>query len=209
MWQKARDRSLAPASHLDTTCLHTEGGTYMYHLTMCSSSCGVCRCSGHVSNGARWQMSEACRNMYTCTGQKNGNVRVPSRPGMSGPAGLVTLSWVRRDHSPVCKVEGRYMYVPDVLVDRLDFFIRCPGGSDPYRPTQTTTAASFYLQYFRLSVCFIPKDRHLAGELQTLYLVIYRMPVITAAGRRSKLCAGEVSAQSFPWAARGPSNQAE
>lgn len=103
--------------------------------------------------------------MYTCTGQKNGNVRVPSRPGMLGPAGLVTLSWVR--------------------------------------------PASFYLQYFRLSVCFIPKDRHLAGELQPLYLVIYRMPVITAAGRRSKLGAGEVSAQSFPWAARGPSNQAE
>lgn len=22
MWQKARDRSLAPVSHLDTTCLH-------------------------------------------------------------------------------------------------------------------------------------------------------------------------------------------
>lgn len=168
MWQKARDRSLAPVSHLDTTGpAYIRYLRYMYRLTMCSSSCGVRRCSGHVSNGARLRMSEACRNKQDRrrdAWKANKSICESPQSDMSGPTGPVPLSWVRRDHRCAKSRDDMcQMYWSIVLISLIT------SGAWVCQIQTDTNNSSILLVLSSVSVCFIPKDRHLTGELQTLY----------------------------------------
>lgn len=140
---------------------------YMYRLTMCSSSCGVRRCSGHVSNGARLWMSEACRNKQhrrRDAWKANKSICQSPQSDMSGPTGPVPLSWVRRDHRCAKSRDDMcQMYWSIVLISLIT------SGAWVCQIQTDTNNSSILLVLSSVSVCFIPKDRHLTGELQTLY----------------------------------------
>lgn len=59
--------------------------------------------------------------------------------------------------------------MPNVLVDRLDFLITSGAWVRQIQTDTNNSSILLVLSSVSVSVCFIPKDRHLTGELQTLY----------------------------------------